>query len=73
MSPCQNCVTSIVNLPLNIIRLVHESDHLITRHTLDEAISIFIIDNAISKVKDTTLLGVVIDINLIWAAKCIKS
>ena len=74
MSPCPNYVTSILNLPLNIMRLVREPDHLITRHPLDESISIFMIyGKAISKVKDTKLLGVVIDINLTWAAKCIKS
>ena len=75
MSTCINFVTSILNLPLNIMRFVHEPDHLITRHPQEESrsMTIFINSKAISKVKDNKLLGVVIDIKLTWAAKCIKS
>ena len=29
MSPCQNCVTSILNLPLNLMRLVHKAEQTI--------------------------------------------
>ena len=73
MSTCLNFVTSILNVPMNIMRFVHEPDHLITRHPQEESRSIFINSKAISKVKDNKLLGVVIDIKLTWAAKCIKS